>query len=132
MISRRRLAVSAFLFASAILYLAAPAGAAEQSFTPQAFAAAQTAGKSIIVHVYAPWCPTCRAQEPAVQRVEADPKYADVAMFRVDFDSQKSALRTLKANRQSTIIVFKGDKEVGRSVGVTDPGEISALLSKAL
>ncbi|PWB91363.1 thiol reductase thioredoxin [Methylocystis sp. MitZ-2018] len=131
MISRRRLAVFAFL-ASAILYSAAPAGAAEQSFTPQAFAAAQTAGKSIIVHVYAPWCPTCRAQEPAVRRVEADPKYADVAMFRVDFDGQKSALRTLKANRQSTIIVFKGDKEVGRSVGVTDPGEISALLSKAL
>jgi len=132
MISRRRLAVSAFLFASAILYSAAPADAAEQSFTPQAFAAAQTAGKSIIVHVYAPWCPTCRAQEPVVRRVEADPKYADVAMFRVDFDGQKSALRTLKANRQSTIIVFKGDKEVGRSVGVTDPGEISALLSKAL
>jgi thiol-disulfide isomerase/thioredoxin len=132
MISRRRFAVTAFLFASAILYSAASAGAAEQSFTPQAFSAAQAAGKSIIVHVYAPWCPTCRAQEPAVQRVEADPKYADVAMFRVDFDSQKSALRTLKANRQSTIIVFKGDKEVGRSVGATDPAAISALLSKAL
>jgi thioredoxin 1 len=84
------------------------------------------------VHVFAPWCPTCRAQEPTVRRVEADPKFADVVMFRVDFDSQKSALRTLKANRQSTIIIFKGDKEVGRSVGVTDPGAISALLAKAL
>jgi thioredoxin 1 len=132
MISRRRVAAVALLFASALLASLAPAVAAEQNFTPQAFDAAQKAGKSIIVHVYAPWCPTCRAQEPTVRRVEADPKFADVVMFRVDFDSQKSALRTLKTNRQSTIIVFKGDKEVGRSVGVTDPAAISALLAKSL
>lgn len=67
-----------------------------------------------------------------MQRVESDPNYAGVAMFRVDFDSQKNALKTLKANRQSTIIVFKGDKEVGRSIGVIDPGAISALAAKAL
>ncbi|MGD9659324.1 MAG: thioredoxin family protein, partial [Methylocystis sp.] len=67
-----------------------------------------------------------------VRRVEADPKFADVVMFRVDFDSQKGALRRLKANRQSTIIVFKGDKEVGRSVGATDPGALSALRAKSL
>jgi thioredoxin 1 len=132
MISRRRVAAVALLFASALLASFALAVAAEQNFTPQAFDAAQKAGKSIIVHVYAPWCPTCRAQEPTVRRVEADPKFADVVMFRVDFDSQKSALRTLRANRQSTIIVFKGDKEVGRSVGVTDPAAISALLAKSL
>ena len=67
-----------------------------------------------------------------MQRVESDPRFAEVAMFRVDFDSQKNALRTLKANRQSTIIVFKGGKEVGRSVGTTDADAISALASKAL
>ena len=130
MISRRRLA-AAFLLGFALLSVA-PAAAASQAFTPQAFADAQKAGKSIIVHVYAPWCPTCRAQAPTVERVEADPKFADVAMFQVDFDGQKDALRTLKVNRQSTIIVFKDGKEVDRSVGVTDPGAISALLAKAL
>jgi thioredoxin 1 len=132
MITRRRLAIFAFGVGSALLACAAPASAASQNFTQEAFAAAQKAGKPIIVHVYAPWCPTCRAQEPAMQRVESDPNYAGVAMFRVDFDSQKNALKTLKANRQSTIIVFKGDKEVGRSIGVTDPGAISALAAKAL
>jgi thioredoxin 1 len=40
------------------------AWAAEKPFTTEAFAAAQAGGKSIVVHVFAPWCPTCRAQEP--------------------------------------------------------------------
>ncbi len=119
----------------AFLALFAPLGAAvaaEQPFSQDAFAAAQGAGKSIIVHVYAPWCPTCRAQEPIVQKLEADPKFGSVQMFRVDFDSQKDALKTLKANRQSTIIVYKGANEVGRSVGETNSKAISDLLGKAL
>lgn len=119
----------------ALALLAVPqivAAAQTEAFSKEAFSAAQKAGKSVIVHVYAPWCPTCRAQEPIVRRVEADPKFADVAMFRVDFDSQKDAVRELKATTQSTIIVFKGGKEVDRLVGETDAAAIGALLAKAL
>ncbi len=127
MLSRRGVLASLALLASL-----APAVAAEQPYSQAAFAAAQGAGKSIIVHVFAPWCPTCQAQEPVVQKLESDPAFAGVETFRVDFDSQKDALRALKANRQSTLIVFKGQKEVGRSVGETNPKAISDLLNKAL
>lgn len=127
MLSRRGV-----LAALACLVSLTAAVAAEKPFTPDAFAAAQGAGKSVIVHVYAPWCPTCRAQEPIVQKLEADPKFAGVETFRVDFDSQKEALKALKANRQSTIIIFKGDREVGRSLGETNPKAIADLLDKAL
>ena len=127
MLSRRGLLASLALLASL-----GSAMAAEQPFSQQAFAAAQAAGKSIIVHVYAPWCPTCRAQEPVLKTLEADPKFSGVEAFRVDFDGQKDALRALKATNQSTIIVFKGAKEVGRSVGETDPDAIAAVVGKAL
>ncbi len=110
----------------------AAALAAEQPFTKDAFAAAQGAGKPVIVHVYAPWCPTCRAQEPILHKLEADPKFTGAQAFRVDFDGQKDAVRALRATAQSTIIVFKGGKEVGRSVGETDPRAIADLLDKAL
>jgi thioredoxin 1 len=33
---------------------------------------------------------------------------------------------------QSTLIVFKGEKEVGRSVGDTNANSIAALLGKAI
>lgn len=122
-----------FLLAAAASVVAlSSATAAEKPFSEAAFAAAQGAGKPIIIHVYAPWCPTCRAQEPILQKLEADPKFAGAETFRVDFDGQKNAVKALKARNQSTIIVFKGSKEVGRSVGETDEKAISALLDKAL
>lgn len=127
MLSRRTLLAAFALFASV-----GAAFAAEQPFSADAFAAAQAAGKPIIVHVYAPWCPTCRAQEPTLQKLEADPKFAGAAAFRVDFDSQKDAVRALKATSQSTIIVFKGAKEVGRSVGETSAKAITDVVNKAL
>jgi thioredoxin 1 len=127
MLSRRTLLAAFALFASVGAALAA-----EQPYTADAFAAAQSAGKPIIVHVYAPWCPTCRAQEPIVHKLESDPKFAGVTAFRIDFDSQKDAVRALKATSQSTIIVFKGGAEVGRSVGETNARAITDVLNKAL
>jgi hypothetical protein len=53
-------------------------------------------------------------------------------VFKVDFDEQKDDVRALKAQRQSTLIVYKGETEKGRSVGDTDPASIEALLDSAL
>lgn len=53
-------------------------------------------------------------------------------MFSVDFDSQKDVRRALDAHWQSTLIVFKGKQEKGRSVGETNPAKIEELLEKSL
>ena len=102
------------------------------SFAPAAFEAAQKAGKPILVEVTAPWCPTCRAQAPILKELSAEPKFKNLQVFAVDFDNQKDALQMFKAQRQSTLIVFKGASEVGRSVGDTDKASIEALLAKSL
>jgi thioredoxin 1 len=118
---------------AALLCLAVPAAAAEKApFSVDAFAAAQAAGASILVDVTAPWCPTCRAQQGVLNPLEASEKFAALKVFRVDFDSQKDAVRALGARMQSTLIVFKGKTEMGRLVGETDPAAIAALLEKAL
>jgi hypothetical protein len=49
----------------------------------------------------------------------------------VDFDSQKDAVRKLDARMQSTLVVFRGTVERGRSVGDTSAASIEALLAKA-
>lgn len=123
---------SAFALLSAAL-VATPLFAAEKhAFSPQAFEAAQTAGKPILVAIHAPWCPTCKAQEPILDRLGKDPKFGALQVFEVDFDSQKDALRKFHASAQSTLIVFKGKSETGRSVGDSNPASIAALLDKAL
>ena len=53
-------------------------------------------------------------------------------MLVVDFDTQKDDVRALKAQRQSTLITFKGAEEMARSVGDTDPATIEAMLKTAL
>jgi thiol-disulfide isomerase/thioredoxin len=126
--SRRALIAATLFFA-----LGQPAFAAESAkFTEAGFAAAQAAGAPILVDISAPWCPTCKAQQPILDRLENAPKFEALKVFRVDFDSQKDIVRQFKATTQSTLIVFKGAAETGRSVGDTDPNSIAALLDKAL
>jgi thioredoxin 1 len=128
MFDRRILLVTAALSLAGFAAFAAD----KAPFTTKSFAAAQAAGDSILVHVNAPWCPTCKAQKPILEKLEKDPKFSRLKVFTVDFDSQKDAVRSLKATTQSTLITFKGATETGRSVGDTEAGAIEALMEKAL
>ena len=129
MISRRHFlaATAATTFAG----IAAPALAAEKlAFDAGAFAAAQKAGRAILVEVSAPWCPTCQAQKPILDGLYSKPELKGLVVFEVDFDSRKDVLRALNVRQQSTLIVFRGATEMGRSVGDTNPASIAALLGK--
>jgi thioredoxin 1 len=129
MTSRRSL----LLLASCMLLAVVPASAAEPTaFTPEAFESAQLAGKSILIDITAPWCPTCKAQAPVIQELTSREAYKNVVIFHVDFDNQKGIVRSLNARSQSTLITFRGQEEVARSVGVTDPAAIEDMLVKAV
>lgn len=118
---------------AAALSLTGAAGASEATpFTPEALDQAKAAGHSVLVEISAPWCPTCRAQKPILAELLGQPKFKDVVVLTIDFDSQKDALRALKAQTQSTLIVFKGADEKGRSVGDTNKASIETLLDKSL
>lgn len=130
MISRRYLLAGAIL-ASACFSV--PAFAVETiNYTAADFDAAQKAGKSILVEIHAPWCPTCKAQAQVLSTLEAEKKFADLVVIHVDFDTQKDALRRFGARVQSTLICFKGGQETARSIGATDRDSLAALLDKAI
>lgn len=119
------LLVTSLFFAGATL-------AAPIPYTQTGFDELQKAGKSILVEVHASWCPTCRAQAPIVNELLKKKEYQAITVLRVDFDSQKDALKTFNVSKQSTLLVFKGGKEMGRSTGDTSPSSIEALLQKAI
>ena len=113
--------------------ITSPAPAAEaQAFSPAAFDAAKAAGRPILIDVSAPWCPTCKAQRPILTKLEAEPRFKDLVVFSVDFDSQKDVLRTFNVRMQSTLICFKGSQETARSTGDTKPASLAQLLRTTL
>ena len=133
LLSRRTfLATAAALAAASSTGAFAQTAAGNVKFTAANFAAAQAAGKSIVVEVSAPWCPTCRTQKPIIQSLRAKPDFKDVTVLEVDFDSQKDALTLLKVSAQSTLISFKGKAETARSVGETRAPEIEKLFKASI
>lgn len=89
-------------------------------------------GKPVLLDVYANWCPTCRSQRPTIDNLMAQPQYKNVTMLVIDFDNAAALLKIYHVRMQSTLIVFKGKQEVGRSVGDTNPTSIEALVRKAV
>jgi thiol-disulfide isomerase/thioredoxin len=119
------LPLAAIMFGSSVVAAPLPYDAA-------AFQAARNAGKTVVVHVTAAWCPGCAKQKPVIESLDRSQPYERVVVFSVDFDSQKGVVRQLHVQKQSTLIVFKGQDEVARSLGQTDPQTILAEISKGL
>jgi thiol-disulfide isomerase/thioredoxin len=112
-----------------LIMVATAVGAwARQPFDATAFERAQAAGKAILVDIYASWCPTCKQQQPIIARLQAE--RPDLVVFTVDFDKSKDVLKRFRVQFQSTLIVFKGKEEVGRSTGDTSAESIGALVAK--
>ena len=97
-------------------------------FDDRAFAAAQAAGKPILVTVHADWCPTCAKQRPALDALYHTADFADLVVFNIDFDTQKALVRKFDVRTQSTLIVFRGAAEKGRLAGESDAEKIKTLL----
>jgi cytochrome c-type biogenesis protein len=133
MLSRRTFLLTFTVLATRII---APIGLAQAgthaAWSQQAFDDAQKAGRPILVEITASWCPTCRAQKKVMGTLLNAPELHKLAIFEVDFDTQKDVVRAFDARMQSTLITFKGNREVGRSVGETNANAIKKLLDTTI
>ena len=129
---RRRWFAVALIVLCTALFGSAALAATTEAYTAEAFAAAQAANRPILVEITAPWCPTCEAQRPLLADLTSQPKFRDLAIFTVDFDSQRDVVRSMHADMQSTLVTYKGSTEVSRSVGVTSKIWLAKQLDKLM
>ncbi len=106
--------------------------AAEVPFNQAQFDAAKAAGKPIAVVFHADWCPTCRAQAPLLKDLSEKPEFSSVTLYIANYDAEKSLKKSLGITQQSTLVVFKRGREVGRSTGDTNEGTLAALLRRSI
>ncbi|MEM8802442.1 MAG: thioredoxin family protein [Pseudomonadota bacterium] len=94
------------------------------------------AGKTVFVAFSANWCSTCRVQERKMKDLKAaNPDYeANVSFVSVDWDDYGNSklARRLNIPRRSTLVVLKGNRELGRIVAGTSTSAIKDLMDTAL
>lgn len=108
------------------------AHAVGEPYTQEKLDALNKAGKPALVFIYADWCPTCKAQDKMLGELLPTEEFKGITTLRVNFDAQKPVVRAFGVRYQSTLIVFKNGKEVGRMTAETDRGRIAELLRKTL
>lgn len=130
MIRRRILFMT---LAASLLLLAHSAHAlAIKPFSTTELTSAQNAGAAVAIHFSAGWCPTCRAQSAAFQRLKTDPGLNAVTLLVADYDQEKELMKQMNVRSQSTLLVFKGKTEVIRDSGTTDLAKLQSLLARGL
>ncbi len=117
---------------AALMLFAALAAAAELPFNQAQFDAARNSGKPVAVVFHADWCPTCRAQAPVLEQLLQTPQFRPLTLYVADFDTEKALKKALSVTEQSTIVVFKGGKEIARSTGDTQQDRLAALLRRSI
>lgn len=105
-------------------------------YTPGMVRERLAAGETVLVDFAAEWCSTCRRQERILEDLRAEnPAYNDAISFvRVDWDQfgRGELASDLRVPRRSTLVLLRGDEELGRLVADTRRGAIADLLDLGL
>ena len=124
------------LTAATSLFPLAALAATPADYTPDLLAAELAAGKTVFIDFKASWCSTCAAQSRAIDAIKAEnPAYEKAISFiNADWDQwgEGDLSKSLNIPRRSTLVVLKGDQELGRLVAVTAKDEIQGLMDLAL
>ena len=124
------------IFTILLTFFALPVQAGETlDYKPGLIQDALDNGKILFVDYATTWCPTCKSQERTIERLRAEnPQYNDVLTFvRVEWDDYKKHAVSTSRNipRRSTLLVLKGDQELGRLVAETNKEKIKHLMDLA-
>ena len=134
MLRRTFLAACGAVAISAVLPAQAASGFIQ--YQPGVIKQALDQGKTVFVDYQAAWCTTCRVQGRVIHELlTANPAYRDAMTFvTVDWDrfANKPVARDRNIPRRSTLIVLRGDEELGRIVAGTSRTAIQALLDLGL
>jgi thioredoxin 1 len=123
--------VLGLMIVTVLLGAAGGAHAATEAFTKERFDALQAAGALVLVDVHADWCPTCAKQQKVLDAYEAARPAAELYRLLVDFDDQKQWVKHFRAPRQSTLILFRGSKQLWFGVAETRENMLFEMIDEA-
>jgi len=125
-----------FMLLTASVGLVPALARAAVDYTPGLVEQRLAAGETVFLDFKASWCTTCAAQERVITALKAENAAyeASVTFIDVDWDLYADDPLTARLNipRRSTLVVLRGDQELGRIVAGTARDEIQGLMDVAL
>ena len=108
----------------------------ETTFKKNLFEQAQSEGKIVIVSSWIKYCSSCAKQmnvlETAKKEAELlDIKFNNIEYFTFDITNRKIA-NLFNVKYQTTLLIFKGDQEIYRSIGETTENLIYEALKASI
>lgn len=100
-------------------------------FTEEAWKEAQRQNQVTLLVVHADWCPTCKAQHKVLSSYFQENPNSKINQLIINFDTQKDWVTHFKAPRQSTLMLYKGEKQIWFSVAETRKETIFKALKDA-
>ena len=109
-----------FLF---LITLNANALEKETTFNQKLFDKAQSEGKIIIISSWIKYCSSCAGQMKVLKKAKNEGKLNDIKFDNIEYFSfdvtNKDIANLFNVQYQTTLIIFKNNKEVYRSLGET-------------
>ena len=94
----------------------------ETTFSNEIFKKAQLEGKTVVVNSWNKTCTTCAKQVKILNQAKKD--FKDVVFLSFEQTKDKEIAKSLSINYWTTIVVYKDNKEISRTIGQTNKDKI--------
>ena len=118
-----------FILLLCIFSLNAYALEKETTFSKDLFDKAQSDGKVVVVSSWIKYCSSCASQMKVLNKAKDD--FENIEYFTFEVTNREIA-DFLKVQYQTTLLIFKDNKEVYRSIGETSREEIYKALKSSI
>jgi thioredoxin 1 len=102
-----------------------------EAFSNERFAELQENGELVLIDIFATWCPTCARQHEVLKKYREQHPDVELHILTVDYDDDRQYVRQLRAPRQSTLLLFKGETQFWYSVAETREDVIFDAINRA-
>ena len=101
----------------------------ETTFSKDLFDKAQSDGKVVVVSSWIKYCSSCASQMKVLNKAKNDFKNIEYFTFEV---TNREIADLLKVQYQTTLLIFRNNKEIYRSIGETSREEIYKALKSSI
>ena len=110
------------IFITLVFSLSVNATSKETTFTNEIFEKSQLDGKTVIIHSWNKTCATCAEQVKILEQAKKD--FKDTIFLSFEQTKDKKIAKFLGIDYWTTIVVYKDNKEISRTIGQTSKEEI--------